>query len=169
MRKRVEGGAVGTAQNKSYTRWLIIAAMLGFGYFVNLDVKEGGARLLPAALNIDSTGWMWFFLFIALWLATGIPAGVVSVTYTQHTGVVYTEDRLGYAKSGGSDISFWCGFAAFLGVVFVFSKYVPRGVLGGFRPFAVLLLATGAGCLLARLLARMVFSALYGPPEHKAF
>ncbi len=151
------------AQCKPYTSGLTQVAFIALAAFTFYDL--GHVRSLSIAFDIENTVWICVYMF-AGWLVSASCISPASYTYTQHTGL---KDRAGFVKSGGSDITFWSGFCSFIGTLYTFARFLPAGTLGGFRPFVLLLFIAIVACMLAKMLAKMVFSFLYGPASHKVF
>ena len=151
------------AQCKPYTSGLTQVAFIVLAAFTFYDLSH--ARSLSIAFGIENTLWICVCM-VAGWLVSASSISPASYTYTQHTGL---KDRKGFVKSGGSDITFWSGYCSFIGVLYTFARFVPTGVLGGSRPFVLLLFIVVVACMLAKMLAKMVFSLLYGPAIHKVF
>ena len=164
MRKVAEGGALGTAQNKAYTRQLIMVVHLGFLAFLIYDLWGGGSGILRAALHFESKVWTAVFLLLAGWLPSGFAASAVSVAYTRYTGVTYVEDRLGYARSGGSDISYWTGLLSMFGALVVSYHWEVPGLSSVVRSLVIVFSATVVAVIVASILSRLLFRLMYGPP-----
>ncbi len=173
MSKIPEGGEVGTAHTKSYTFTLQMIAYALLGFFVFWDVLNNDANYLSLASGLESKLFIvaWFLCiagvvpFVPFW-GPGPLAGIISMLYTQYSGTVYVQDRLGYAKSGAHDIVFWSYYFPLVVTLFLFIKIIPAGTLGVFRVFFLAIVPPIAGRLLVRVLARFVFSQLYGPPQY---
>jgi hypothetical protein len=162
----IENSRPEAAQSQPYTCGLTHVAFIALAAFTFYDL--GHARSLSLAFGIENTIWICVCM-VAGWLISAFCIGVVGHTYTRRTGLLYTSDREGFVKSGGSDIGFWSGFCSLIGTLYIFARFVPTGVLGGFHPFVVLLIAVVVACMLAKMLANMVFSTLYGPASLKVF
>ena len=163
MRKEPEGGGFGSGILRSYTLIPSLIAITWLGTLVRKDLGDGGERLLSVALGIESEGWLRACVYIGPWIAVGVAKGVVLELYRQYTGYIYFEDRIGFAKSGGEDIGFWCGLLPFVGFVYLFAYVIDPG-LGFLRAVLIVIGSSVLGRLTASSLARRVFSALYGPP-----
>lgn len=178
MSKIPEGGKVGTAQAKSYTFIFQQIANVLLGLFVFWDILFQEAKYLRLAIGLPVG--IQFKIIIALWYACiigvipflpffgpGRLASVISPIYTQYTGTVYVQDRIGYAKSGANDIIFWCYYIPLITTLFLFIQIIPAGVFSIFRPFVITIIPPVISHILVRVFARIVFSALYGKPQFK--
>jgi hypothetical protein len=163
MRKVAEGGALGTAQ-KAYTRQLIAFANLGFLAFLIYDLWGGGSGILCAALHFKSKVWTALFFVLAGWIPSGFAASAVSIAYTRYTGVTYIEDRLGYARSGGSDISYWTGLLSMSGALVVSYQWEVPGLSSVVRSLVIVFAATVVAMIGASIISRLLFRLMYGPP-----
>ena len=162
MRKEAEGGAIGSAQALAYTRPLIAGVQLLSLVFIIYDLVAGRA-LCRAALHFESKIWTAVFLLLAGWLPCGLATSAVSLAYTRYTGVTYVQDRVGFARSGGSDIAFWTGFASFLSTVTLSYYLGMPGWSGATRGLAVLLVAIVASVTLSSIISRFLFVRMFGP------
>lgn len=163
MPKEAEGGAIGSAQLKSYTYWLTFVVggeAVGFVYY---DINQGGPHFLSTAIGIGNSNWLWVSVVIALFI-NSMNASIIANIYQEFTGLSYVQDRLGFAKAGASDINFWSTFLAFVGTIYAFESFVPAGALGIFRPFVVLLVFYVVARILLGVGAHLVFSTLYRSP-----
>lgn len=165
MGKQREGGAVGTAQSQSYTYGLHLPVWAVLVWLVWQDLNSG--RLLSVATGLQGNGWIHLCLvgvFIAA-LFSSTPATVLQ--YHRYTGLDYVEDRIGYARSGGSDIASWAAFFTAVGVAVGFIG-IPESWFGWARPIVMVVAALVLGWLTARLAAGIVFRALYEPTRSMA-
>lgn len=164
MKDRPEGGRFGSGIVSSYTYVLTLFAGAGIVYLAKKDLGPEGTRILSSAWGIDSNGWIWFWIIAGMMLAITVPKAAVMESYRRHTGFAYVEDRIGFSKAGGEDISFWSGFLTFVAVLGLFAFLLPGGALGMAQPFVIVIAICVLGSILARSIARAVFSAQFGSP-----
>ena len=169
MKKTPEGGQIGTAQAKSYTFFLTIAAGCALFWFTGNDIKEGGTGYLRIALGLHSKFWIWSCIIVGPAVSSACAAGVAASLYRKFTGLTYAEDRIGYAKSGGADIAFWSAYLSFIAMLALFTWVIPADFLGFFRPFVLLGLSLFSTFVAARAVSAKVFSLLYGSPSENSF
>jgi len=160
----IESSKPEVAQYQPYTSGLTHVAFIALAAFTFYDL--GHARSLSLAFGIENTIWICVCM-VAGCLISAFCISVVGYTYTRRTGLLFTSDQEGFIKTGGADIAFWSGFCSLIGTLCIFARFVPAGMLGGFRPFVVLLMAVVVACMLAKMLANIVFSACYGPASRK--
>lgn len=152
-----QGGGPGTAQRQAYTYPLPLIYNGLLFIFAIYDLSENGPRYLAKAFGLESNWGIWICLLLGLVFAM-FPVSVASVLYTKYTGRVYTEDRLGFARSGGQDIGTWSGLLTYTAVLWIFARDVSPDWLGWFRPVAVLLITLVVGLILAAVIGNMVFA-----------
>lgn len=169
-----EPARFGAAVTSSYT-WLFHMAVLGYlMYLIGIDLGPGGPRYLATAFGLQSNGWLWFFIFLA-WNVSLMPVSTAAVLYWDFTGRTYVGDRVGFAKSGGNDVSIWVGTISVLSTVALFTFVVPPGPtgwLGVVRAIAVLgvslVLGTRITSYCVELLYRELYGPEYGPPPFRS-
>lgn len=154
------GGEPGTAQRRAYTYPLFFTYYGLLFVFANYDLSENGPHYLAKAFGIESNWGVWVCFLLGIVL-TAFPVSVTSLLYTRYTGRVYTEDRLGFARSGGQDIGTWSGLLTYTAVLWIFARYISSNWLGWFHPLAVLFIALTAGLILAFVIGNLVFASQF--------
>lgn len=159
-----ESGTFGGAIMHSYM-WLFWCGALGVCFqFAKADLSADGAKWLWIAFGVSSSGWAWFWVVVCFFMSIQ-PVGAATRIYWRFTGRTYVDDRIGFAKAGGQDISSFSGLVAVVGVVFVFARYVPSGLFSWLRPVLLLLAVYLVGIYLASVITTKVLLTLYGPPK----
>jgi hypothetical protein len=139
---------------------MMFAAEGAFIWFARSDMSKGGGKYLSTAFGIDSNLWLTVALIIGGILSiTGV--STASALYYQYTGRYYTQDRGGFARSGGQDLGFWSGFIIYILTIYLFSRFIPGDWLGFARPFALLIIAVVGGNMLAHYTVKRLYNMLF--------
>jgi hypothetical protein len=162
MRKEAEGGAIGSAQALAYTRSLIAGVQFLYVALVIYDAWKGPG-LLRAALHFESKVWAVVYVLLAGWLPRGFAASAVGIAYTRYTGLAYVQDRIGFARAGGSDIAYWVGFLCFQAALVTSYAIGYPTWTGLTRGLVLAVFATASSVFLSSLLSRALFSRMFGP------
>jgi len=154
------GGGPGTAQRRAYTYPLPLVYNALLFIFALYDLSENGSRLLAKSFGVGSNWGIWLCLLLGLVVAM-FPVSITSVLYTKYTGRFYTEDRLGFARSGGQDIGTWSGLLAYTMTLWFFARFVSPDWLGWFHPVVVLLTTLVLGVMLATVVGNTIFASIF--------
>ena len=156
--QRAEPGRFGSANTQSYSYPFQVLAMVITGFFINQDLLPTGSGFLRVALGLEKSFWVWAWIFIGFMVSSGVISSFASYTYFRITGRAFTQDRIGYARAGAQDISFWIGLVVYLVAIFLFGRYVPAGLLGWARPFVVVIAASIVSSFIGRRVVMQVYS-----------
>jgi hypothetical protein len=163
VRRNPEPGVPFSAESHAYTYWLILIAWCGLWPLIRHDLGPDGSHILIRAYGLSPSWKLWTSVIVQFFLS-GMTASAVSFTYHRFTGYHMVEDRIGYARAGGSDIANWCNLLINALVIFAFSYMVPAAMFGRLRPFVLVVAGILSSVLVARFLATAVFRAQFGEP-----
>jgi hypothetical protein len=165
--KKPQAGIPFSGQVHSYTYWLVTLAWIGLSWYIRHDTAPKGAHFIPRAYGIEPSWKLWLFL-IAHGLIGLSCVSVVATTYYKFTGYYFTQDRIGFARAGGSDISNWVCIIVNSAFVAAFAFLIPPGVLGVLRPYVLILTSSFTTFAIARVVATVTFRAIFGDPSARS-
>lgn len=164
--RKPESGRCGSANALSYTYWVVIMAVCGAGWYIKHDTSPGGPHFIPCAYGVEPSWKLWTFLVVHGVLAAAC-VSVVAMTYHKFTGYDFVQDRIGFARAGGSDIANWVGLIVNGSFVAVFAFIVPPNYLGVMRPYVLIVIASFTAFAIARIVATVIFRAILGDPNER--
>jgi len=151
----------------TYRKWKEATDASNFGWLANMAVAAFAGYLIAKRdsaseiLGIGSPAlWKMLLVVTGLLFAGGIAMSVATGIARKHTGVVYAEDRLAFARLGGLDagrVPMLVVQLALFGAYWLTSKMADDPIAIGRNPWAFLLGSTAIGLATTKVVAERVF------------
>jgi hypothetical protein len=145
--------------------WIVQSAVIWLAY---RDLGRDGSRFLARSLGIESSQWVWVWLFGLTIVSLFLDSRIAANTFAAYAGKRPYQDWSRYAESGASPACYWCGLTSFALSLLAAALLPDRAGLAAGKAAGAFVFAIVVNAVLIRAVVDALFRRRYGQVKRRS-